>query len=311
MSWVEVWKGRHYAFQVVRDDWSVLKNHKVVVFSGHPQYMLDIVKIAKDLKGKVVTAFLPEGDVSLYDQFGIQSFQTAVYEAWNACDVVIAFEEDKVEYYRSLTSSRVEFVHVPIDESMSRGEFFVPRFDKQRFMVVYGDNNPNGPLTAMAVANRLAWPIRTVCIEEAKTKEWNRLFGTQVQIALPKLPQYEYLSLLGKSMIHVYPTRWVGSSREPIACAIAGTPCVGSSYSHTMRRLWPELCADPFDVKRMVELVDRLENDLDFYRETVMYAWRQLPFYGLSETKKRFMLSAFPELVEVGCSAEESPRVVV
>ena len=81
------------------------------LFSGHPGHLVDIVRMATALKGKVVTMFLPEGDISQYDLYGINSFNPVVYDAWNAVDVLLSMEEDKIDYYEALTSSLVNLTN--------------------------------------------------------------------------------------------------------------------------------------------------------------------------------------------------------
>lgn len=304
LSWVGIWQGKHYSFEAVRQDSKkmseVLSEYKVVIFSGHPQYFAEIIEMARSLRGKAVTAFLPEGDVSQYDLQGINSFQPMAYEAWNECDVFMSMEEDKLEYYRSLTSARVEFVHVPLDPRMEVGEFWVPREEKSKHVVVYGDNNPNGPITVFGVMRTVGWPIRTVCIEEGKLGSLVRLFGVDIVSPIWKVPQFEYLRVLGKSFVHLYPTRWIGSAREVISCAVVGTPCIGTYWSHTQRRLFPGLSVNPWDVVQMRLMIQRLVDDKEFYNTVVEYAWSQVGFYSMELTISRFLQALFPGEVNKG-----------
>lgn len=289
LNWLMIWDGVLYSFETMEKDFSPLFNYDVVMFSGQPSYLTTIIKIANALKGKVVTMFLPEGDVSLYDQHGINSFSPTIYEAWNSVDILAIMEEDKVSYYKSLTSSLVKFIHVPIDKKMEEGIFRTPNYKKTEHILVYGDNNPNGVLTAIAVSKMIDRPIKTVCIDIGKVKRLRELFGLRIGAAFTKIAQYPFLRLLGSCWLHIYPTRWIGSSRESIACAVARTPCIGSNRSHTQNRLFPKLSCDPYDVDKMVELGKRLYSDLEFYDEVVNYAWDNVGFYNMEVTKKRFM----------------------
>ena len=289
MNWLSVWDGILFSFDEMKKDFSILNNFEVVMFSGHPYYLSLITTMALALKGKVVTIFLPEGDVSQYDKYGINSFASEVYEAWNAVDVIASMEEDKIPYYKSLTDSLVKFIHVPLDEKMERGLFRVANADKTEHILIYGDNNANAPLTAIAVSRLLDKPIHVVCIDEVKVDKIKKLWGVKIDYVLGKMAQYPFLRLLGKCWLHIYPTRWIGSSRESIACAVARTPCIGTDRSHTQRRLFPKLSCDPYDIEKMVALGKRLYTDLEFYDEIVNYAWDNVNFYNLENTKKRFI----------------------
>lgn len=288
MNWLDIWDGVHYSFDAMKNDFSPLFNYDCVMMSGHPYYLSEIITISSALKGKAVTIFLPEGDVSQYDLSGINSFNPTYYKALRSIDIVAIMEEDKVPFYSLLTSSLVRFIHVPIDARMAEGKFFIPRERKDKYILVYGDNNPNCPTTVFALAAKLDKPIVTVVVSPELLTDIRQTFNVTVNFTFGKLGQYPFLELLGKSRIHIYPTRWIGSAREPIACAVAGTPCIGSDRSHTQRRLFPKLACDIYDVTKMLELANKLYNDNAFYDEIVGYAWKQLPFYNMENTKKRF-----------------------
>lgn len=295
MNWIHVWDGVLYSFMEMGKDCSVLFEYDCVMFSGHPSYMQELVNIANKLKRKVVTMFLPEGDVSLYDQYGINSFNKIVYDAWNACDILASMEEDKIPYYSSLTKSLVKFIHVPIDENMANGLFRVPYEHKSDEIIVYGDNNPNCPVTVFGVVGKINKSVTTVCIDPLKANQMAELFGVKINRQLSKVGQYPFLRLLARTKIHIYPTRWIGSSRQSIACAIAGTPCIGTDRSHTQRKLFPKLACDIYDVDKMIDLSLKLYRDKDFYNEIVNYAWEYLSFYNMESTKLRF-INAYNEI---------------
>lgn len=297
LSWLSIWDGTLFSYEAIKNDWQVLFDYDCVMFSGNPNNLEDITKIATCLKGRVVTMFLPEGDVQLYDQNGINSFDMRIYQAFRSVDIIFAMEEDKISYYQNLTDSLVKFIHVPIDERMSAGEFRVPIDVKGDYVVVYGDNNPNCPITVFGMLKKLVRPAITVCISPEKVVSLSTLFNVSITSCKQKLSHYSFLRLLARSWVHFYPTRWIGSAREPIACAVAGTPCIGSDRSHTQRRLFPELACDIYDVEKMEKLARKLYEDKGYYKEIVKYAVDQLHFYGMQETKERFY-NAYTEVKE-------------
>ena len=287
-NWVRLWKGKLYGYDWLKIDYSVLEKFSAVILDGNPVSIEDIIEIGKRLKGKVVTMWQPEGDISLYDQYGINTFNPAVYMSWNAVDVIIPMEDNE-GYYSSLTDTPVRFVDVPIDERMECGEFLVPMHRKTEHIVIYGDNNPNGPITVIGCARRLKKPVKLVEIKRSDADLIVKMFNVKVDMVVGKLGQYPFFRLLGSSWLHIYPTRNVGAAREPMACAAVGTPCIGSDRSHTQKRLFPKLACDVYDVDTMVKLAQRLYDDKDFYKEVVDYAWEQLKFYTIESTKKRFL----------------------
>lgn len=288
-NWLKIWKGRHYSYDEMGKDCSPLEKYLAVILSGHPGFQNEILSILNKLKGKVITMWLPEGDARLYDRYGIGSFSPKIYESWNLSDVLMIYEEDKVGYYSGLTDTPVKFVHVPIDERMERGEFRVLRKDKLDYILVYGDNNPNCPVTVFGCVKKLNKDIIGVLIGNERVEQIEKLFEVRVRHSFGKLGQYPFLRLLGKSQVHIYPTRWVGTAREPISCASVGTPCIGSDKSHTMKRLWPDLMCDVYDIDMMVELANRLYKESDFYEYVCDKAWENIVFYNMENTKRRFM----------------------
>ena len=289
MSWQHIWNGAHFSYDAMAKDSSPLLDFKVVMFSGNPGYFTQLYNILNRLNNKVLAIFLPEGDISLYDEKGIISFNKIIYDIWNKINVIFSMEEDKIPYYNLLTKTPAVFVHVPIDATMDSGIFRCDVENKKEHILVYGDNNPNCPITVYGIAGRLQKPLSAVCIDKFKTADLDMLFGTNTIGNFPKVGQYVYLQILGKSYVHFYPTRWIGSAREQISCAVVGTPCVGSDRSHTQRRLFPKLACDIYDINRMVILGKHLYEDLDFYKEIVDYAWKEVHFYNMENTKKRFL----------------------
>jgi glycosyltransferase involved in cell wall biosynthesis len=293
MNWVDVWKGYHFNYTRILEDLGALKNFDVVMMSGHPSHIADIITIARFLKDTdTVSMFYPEGSTQLYDN-SINGFQKIYYDAWRACDILSSAEEDKVSYYKSFVTPEtiVSFIHVPLRAEMENGRFMVDRVQKgQNLSVVYGDNNPNHPLIAIACSAKLGLDVIVVDVDrDGKLAEIKSLFPNIGFKSTSKLSQYSYLRLLGRSGVHFYPTEWIGTARENISCAITGTPCIGSRESHTQRRLYPEwLWFSPYDISGMTEAAKRLLLNVSEYEEVAENAFKEAQFYNLANTKQRF-----------------------
>ena len=293
MNWVNVWSGEHLAFESLRnEDNSYLADYDVIMMSGHPHYVQDLIRIAKMLKQTdTVTMFYPEGSMQLYDA-SIHNLHSEYYEAWNACDIVSSAEEDKLGYYRAFIQGQtiVRFIHVPTSERMSAGNFLWPREKKQRFVVVYGDNNPNHPVIATACAAKLGYPVVTVAIDKGHVEKLKFIFPEGNFHSFTKLGQYPFLNILKLSAVHFYPTEWIGTARQQVACAVTGTPCIGNHDSHTQNRLYPpDLAFDIYDIDGMTAAAKRLLEDEGWYNRVAAEAFEKVKFYNLENTKGRFM----------------------
>ena len=202
----------------------------------------------------------------------------------------------------------VSFIHVPLRAEMEAGKFMVPRTEKSyNTSIVYGDNNPNHPLIAIASAAKLGMDVILVDADRGKIADISNLFPKTIFRSTTKLSQYAYLRLLGRSGVHFYPTEWIGTARENISCAITGTPCIGSRESHTQRRLFPDwLAFSPYDVQGMTEAAKRILSNEHQYEEVTKNAFNLAQFYNLENTKHRFSRA-----VERAQSAKQSRKAVM
>ena len=293
LNWLDVLSGVHLSFKVLKESgYEYLRHFDIVMMSGHPSHIVDIINIAKYLKDKdTVTMFYPEGSTQLYDN-SIRGFHREYYDAWRACDILSIAEEDKAAYYSRFVGrdTLVRFVHVPLRKEMEAGEFLVARKEKANTALVYGDNNPNHPMIAMACAARVG--LGVVGIDTGgreNADQFASMFkGTKFSYG-PKQSLYSFLRHLGRSLVHFYPTEWIGTARQQIACAVVGTPCIGNKDSHTQRRLFPNLGCYIYDVDAMEDLAEMLINDEKFYERVCDHAFKEVSFYGMEATKARFM----------------------
>lgn len=292
INWVSILDGFHFSYERLRaDGLDILNGFDVVMMSGHLNYINDIISIATKLKDtNTVSMFFPEGSVQLYDN-SIRGFHREYYEAWNACDIFAAVEEDKLAYYRNFVSKEtlVRFIHVPVTRDMEAGGFLIPRHHKNNTVVVYGDNNPNHPMVAMAAARMItASPVIGVEISRQNAEEIEKILPGLKVMYSGKMSQNQFLRTLGRSMLHFYPTEWIGTARQQISCAAVGTPCIGNHDSHTQRRLFPELGCDIYDLDAMFEIANRLLLDEKFYNEIVRRAFDKMQHYNLDNSRRRF-----------------------
>lgn len=301
LNWVNVLNGFHFNFEKLRETgYEVLKDFDMVMMSGHLSYIVDIIKIGRMLKDtNTVSMFFPEGSAQLYDN-SIRGFHEEYYQAWGACDVLAMVEEDKASYYKSFVTKEtlVKFIHVPVSHDMEAGGFLVQRHRKQNRVLVYGDNNPNHPLIAMAAAKRINADVLAVEVGYENLKKIAPLIPDLHLIDVGKMSQNQLLRSLGSTLVHFYPTEWIGTARQQISCAAVGTPCIGNHDSHTQRRLFPELGCDIYDIDRMGELAQKLILDESFYNGIVRKAFDKMQFYNLDNSRRRFF-EAWDEACEM------------
>lgn len=284
-GWLHLFDGYHYSFESLRDNPRELNDYDAVLMVGNSGYIEDIITFANATKA--VTIFFPDGDDSLYLDQGVHP---VICQAWQCCSAVGCAREDMVPFYSALCGKPVGFLHIPVPDNLCKGEFFTRYHIKTNDMLVYGDNNPNNPLVALAVARRLRVPVLTTALSLESVEFAKRQLGIEITRAHGKICQFDYLTrFVALSKVMVYPTRWIGTSRQFISGALCGTPVVGNRDSHTAQRLFPSLTTHIYDIDKMCELVKRLYEDTEFYREVCEYALEQVKYYSATNAKKRFL----------------------
>ena len=286
--WLHMFKkGYHYSFDYFKDETKIaeLNNYDIVMFSGNDGHLNDIIKIAERIRA--VTIFFPEGDISLYHD---KAIHPETYRAWDACSVVSCVEEDKIPFYEALTHSVVKFLHVPVPETFCNGGFHSGEFNKTNDILIYGDNNPNNPIVALAIARQLNLPVAITALPAETIEFIKGYFGIRVSRHMGKLSQVEYLQQwVAPSKVIIYPTRWIGTARQVISGALCGTPVIGNRDSHTQKRLFPMLGTYIYDIEKMCELTERLYTDARFYKDCCDFAFEQVKFYSEKSAIRRMI----------------------
>ncbi len=294
MQWVYLLGGVHLSFEALRkEDNEYLKDFDVVMMSGHLNYIEDISRIANFLKDSpAISMFYPEGSAQLYDN-SVNGFHAAYFEAMRACDILSIAEEDKQSYYESLVTEKtlVRFIHVPMTLEMSGSVFYVSRAKKNNSIIVYGDNNPNHPVIALAAIEELSKrQVRDFDVIGVETRNapFDKVFTNLKIQHHGKQGQYPFLRALGNTIVSFYPTEWIGTARHQISCAVVGTPCIGNRDSHTQMRLFPKLATGIYEVGKMADLASQLITSKNFYEEVTEYALNAVRYYDFGTTANRF-----------------------
>lgn len=285
--WLYLTKGMQYWFESERLKDNELDKYDVVIFSGYPYYFKKIQELAKQTKA--VTIFFPEGDISLYGDKGI--FKD-YWETIDACSAYGSAEEDKIDYFRiMLTHAKPYFMHIPIPTEWCNGSMRNYNLaSKSKNILIYGDNNPNNPTVAVAVARLLNRPIWTNVIGPEDINYIKNVLKVEVPKADGKMSQDEYMAMRVRfSWLMVYPTRWIGTGRQVITGAVCGTPVIGSRDSHTQNRLFPELACANYDMKKMTFLAEKLFDDEKYYRKVCDYALDNMRFYSVENALQRLI----------------------
>ena len=99
----------------------------------------------------------------------------------------------------------------------------------------------------------------------------------------------QHLSMVSKSSILYEPTTYFTWSRTAAEAAAMGSVMFGSNRGDAMRRCYPDLCCDPFDVTKLRRILAKLVADHDYRQVVVDYAVDNAGYYSLDNAKSRFL----------------------
>lgn len=111
----------------------------------------------------------------------------------------------------------------------------------------------------------------------------------------PYLPFMEAIDIMsrGRFGLDMFPFPVTG--RAVIDFAALAVPCVCSNQIYSCRKLFPDLCIEPFDVKQANTLILDLLDDDEKYESVFKNAYYNVSFYGYKECYER-LIRAFEEV---------------
>ena len=114
----------------------------------------------------------------------------------------------------------------------------------------------------------LCW-LQSVTDEIYQPKMGRRQEGEE-QLGLTQLPYMDWdgwIKELNKRKLGIHMMRTHAAGTFALNCSYLGIPCVGYNDLDTQRILHPNLSVDDGDLESARKIVNKLWNDLDFYKE--------------------------------------------
>lgn len=109
------------------------------------------------------------------------------------------------------------------------------------------------------------------------------------------LPLDIYMDVLSQTFVAIDDnTNYVGWSRFAMECALANTPCIGSTKGVAM--LFPDLYTEPHDYEKQLELILKLQKDTKFYGYVVNKAYNSVKRLFDNETLYRKLAEIFTKI---------------
>lgn len=247
----------------------------------------------------------------------------ALWAQLDYADVIFSVEEKQKEIIEYVLQRPVSFCPHPVDVDALR--LYVCGGKKHGFPLKQRQwqDNTMGIREALLLVNLHRW--EAVARGTNATYEGNVPYVNPALVVHrprgKKLPCRALLSNIPKHMVEQVGTLWGGShnvlvndihplrflstvascravldvyslssyGRFSAETAALGVPTVGNGNIGSMKRCWPNLITDYYDLNAQHELLKRLLTDEDFWKDQVEYAAKAVEYYGYGKSRERFL----------------------
>lgn len=202
---------------------------------------------------------MQEGPFWLFQDYDLQK-QIHYYNNLVDSDIIFTHNEQDRKYYKGLTNHSDVRVLQSLMISDAVGE--LPTEDRSGIMIGGNMVSWYGGFDSFMLANSVTDEIYSPQMGRKQLGE-SELGITQ----LPYLQWNEWIKELNKRKLGIHMMRTHAAGTFALNCSYLGLPCVGYKELDTQRILHPNLSVDNGDLESARELVNKLWNDLDFYKE--------------------------------------------
>jgi len=117
-------------------------------------------------------------------------------------------------------------------------------------------------------------------------RRWQKvLFNEQMKL----LPYPEYLRSLATNKFLLENCRYHTYGRNTVDTAALGIPSVGSDRVFSMKLCWPEMCCDPIDGKKMMEIMEKVIKGGSWLDKQLDYAYEACEHFNYQNSRERYM----------------------
>tara|TARA_R110002153_G_scaffold272150_1_gene440515 strand:- start:49 stop:969 length:921 start_codon:yes stop_codon:yes gene_type:complete len=226
-------------------------------------------------------AIMQEGPFWLYQDYDLEN-QINYYNNLVESDIIFTHNEQDRKYYKGLTNHKDVRVLPSLMISDAVGE--LPTEDRSGIMIGGNMVSWYGGFDSYMLANSVT--------DEIYQPKMGRALPNEQQLGITQLPYLQWsdwIRELNKRKMGVHMMRTHAAGTFALNCSYLGIPCVGYEELDTQRILHPNLSVENGDLETARELVKKLWNDLDFYKEScILTQQRYKEHYGEKIFKERF-----------------------
>jgi len=202
---------------------------------------------------------MQEGPFWLFQDYDLEK-QIHYYNNLIESDVIFTHNEQDRKYYKGLTNHKDVRVLPSLMISDAVGE--LPTEDRSGIMIGGNMVSWYGGFDSFMLASSVT--------DEIYQPKMGRALPNEQQLGITQLPYLQWndwVKELNKRKMGIHMMRTHAAGTFALNCSYVGIPCVGYEELDTQRILHPNLSVENGDLEKARELVNKLWNDLDFYKE--------------------------------------------
>ena len=226
---------------------------------------------------------MQEGPFWLFQDYDLEK-QIHYYNNLIESDIIFTHNEQDRKYYKGLTNHKDVRVLPSLMISEAVGE--LPTEDRSGIMIGGNMVSWYGGFDSFMLASSVT--------DEIYQPKMGRALPNEEQLGINQLPYLqwdEWVKELNKRKMGIHMMRTHAAGTFALNCSYVGIPCVGYEELDTQRLLHPNLSVENGDMETARELVKKLWNDFDFYKENCILT-QQL-------YKERYSEKAFKERLKL------------
>ena len=202
---------------------------------------------------------MQEGPFWLFQDYDLEN-QIHYYNNLIESDIIFTHNEQDRKYYKGLTNHKDVRVLPSLMISDAVGE--LPTEDRSGIMIGGNMVSWYGGFDSFMLANSVT--------DEIYQPKMGRSLPNEQQLGITQLPYLQWdswMKELNKRKFGIHMMRTHAAGTFALNCSYVGIPCVGYGELDTQRLLHPNLSVENGDLEKARELVNKLWNDFDFYKE--------------------------------------------
>lgn len=255
-AWIVALDADHYN---LKDNVSQKYDLGIVINSKkHPEWVN--VKRLKRYCSRI--AVMQEGPFWLFQDYELPK-QIHYFNNLTEADIILAHNEQDKKYYQGLTNHQdVRVMPSLMIEDPINDSNLTPINNREGIMIGGNMVSWYGGFDSYILASSVT--------DKISSPKMGRAIKGEEQLGIKQLPYLqwnEWILALSKCKIGIHMMRTHAAGTFALNCSYLGIPCIGYEGLDTQKILHPNLTVKDGDLNQARIIIDKLWDDLDFYKE--------------------------------------------